>query len=98
MDESRVSVGRLKAQLSHFLRRARAGEPVVVTDRGRPVARLVGLEGEAALESRLDELVQAGLARRPSRPLPEVFLRAPRPSDPEGRSLDAVLEERGEGR
>jgi prevent-host-death family protein len=63
MNESRVSVGRLKARLSHYLRRAEAGEPVVVTDRGRPVARLVGLEGETALESRLDELVLTGLVR-----------------------------------
>ena len=53
MNESRVSVGRLKARLSHYLRRAGAGEPVVVTDRGRPVARLVGLEGETALETAL---------------------------------------------
>ena len=98
VNESRVSVGRLKARLSHYLRRAEAGEPVVVTDRGRPVARLVGLEGETALESRLDELVLTGLVRRPNGSLPDDFLRRSRPSDPEGRSLDAILEERGEGR
>lgn len=31
----------LKASLSRYLRRVRAGETIVVTDRGRPVARIV---------------------------------------------------------
>ena len=97
MSKERVSIGRLKARLSEYLRRARAGEDVVVTDRGRPVARLVGLDGVAALESRAAELVGAGLARRPLEPLPTTFLELPRPADSDGRSLEAVLEERAEG-
>lgn len=97
MSESRVSVGRLKARLSEYLRRARAGETVVITDRGRPVARLAGLEGERALEGRARELIRSGLARAPSHPLDPGFLEAPRPADPEGRSLESVLEERAEG-
>jgi prevent-host-death family protein len=97
MPDNRVSIGRLKARLSEYLRRARAGEGVVVTDRGRPVARLVGLEGAGALEGRTAELVRAGMARLPKRPLDPGFLKWPRPSDPDGRSLEAVLEERAEG-
>jgi antitoxin (DNA-binding transcriptional repressor) of toxin-antitoxin stability system len=72
--------------------------PAVVTDRGKPVARLVGLEGETALKGRSEELVRSGLARPPGCPLAPEFLQIPRPSDPEGRSLEVVLEERGEGR
>lgn len=98
MSESRVSIGRLKARLSEYLRQARAGEGVVVTDRGRPVARLVGLEGTSALEGRVEELVRSGLARPPARALDPGFLDLDRPVDPEGRSLETVLEERGEGR
>jgi prevent-host-death family protein len=98
MAESRVSVARLKARLSEYLRQVRAGEAVVVTDRGKPVARLVGLEGASALEGRAEELVRSGLARPPSQALDSGFLDLDRPSDPEGRSLEAVLEERGEGR
>ena len=97
MTENRVSIGRLKARLSEYLRRARAGETVVVTDRGRPVARLAGLEGDRALEGRTEELIRSGLARGPARPLEPGFLEAPRPADPEGRSLESVLEERAEG-
>jgi prevent-host-death family protein len=98
MKEERVSVGRLKARLSEYLRRAKAGEGVLVTDRGRPVARLVGLESEGALEGRVAELVRSGLAQPPAQSLDPTFLQQPRPSDPEGRSLEVVLEERAEGR
>jgi len=97
MTEQRVSIARLKARLSEYLRRAKAGEAVVVTDRGRPVARLVPLEGGAALEGRLAELERAGLVRRPAAPLDLAVLDAERPADPESRSLEAVLEERAEG-
>ena len=97
MAENRVPIGRLKAKLSEYLRRARAGEAVVVTDRGRPVARLAGLEGDRAMEGRTEELIRSGLARGPVRPLDPAFLDASRPADPEGRSLESVLEERAEG-
>jgi prevent-host-death family protein len=35
-----VSVREMKNNLSKYLKRAQAGEEVIVTDRGRPVARL----------------------------------------------------------
>jgi prevent-host-death family protein len=85
MKETHVSIGEVKARLSEYVRRARAGEGVVITDRGRPVARLGPLAG-------------AGLVRAPERGLDPGFLDAPRPADPEGRSLAVVLEERAEGR
>ena len=97
MIEERVSIGRLKARLSEYLRQVRAGRDLVVTDRGRPIARLAGLETERALEGRVADLVRSGLARRPERPLDPEFLERPRPSDPDGRSLESVLEERGQG-
>lgn len=97
MPETRVPVATLKARLSEYLRRAKAGEAVVVTDRGTPVARLGPLEGEIAVEGRVQELTAAGLVRRPVRPLEPSFASQGRPADPEGRSLDAILEERAEG-
>jgi prevent-host-death family protein len=97
MAETRVSVGQLKARLSEYLRRARAGEAVVVTDRGKPIARLSPLEGDPALEGRVAELGRAGLVRVAERPLDPSFLTAERPRDPTGRSVESVLEERAEG-
>lgn len=42
-----VSVRDLKAHLSEYLGRARAGEPLEVTSHRRVVARIVGVPGEA---------------------------------------------------
>ena len=36
----RVSISKLKDQLSAYLKKVQAGETVVVTDRNKPVARL----------------------------------------------------------
>jgi prevent-host-death family protein len=93
----RVSIGRLKARLSEYVRRARAGEAVVITDRGRPVARLSPLAGAAELEGRMAELRRAGLIRAPEASLDlEALLTAELPRDPTGRGVEAVLEERAD--
>ena len=98
MIQERVSIGRLKARLSEYLRRVTAGREVVVTDRGRPVARLIGLGGQLGLEGRMLALVESGKAQRPREKLDLDSLKRLRPSDPDGRSLEAVLEERAEAR
>jgi prevent-host-death family protein len=61
---SRVEVGvrDLKNNLSRYLHRVQGGEEVIVTDRGRPVARLSGL---AYSTDRLAELIAAGVVRPP---------------------------------
>ena len=45
-----VAVTELRAHLSDWLQRARQGDEVVITDRGVPVARLLGLSATAVLE------------------------------------------------
>ena len=50
-----VGVRELKAKLSEYLSRAAAGEQVIVTDRGTPVARIVGLEGGSGLLRGIEE-------------------------------------------
>ncbi len=90
-----AAVSEIKARLSEYLARVRGGEEVVVTDRGRPVARIVPVEDR---EPHLGELERQGLIRGPSARLPDDFLDRPRPAL-EGPSLvDAVIEERAEGR
>jgi prevent-host-death family protein len=63
-----VSVTELRAHLSEWLERARDGEQVVVTDRGMPVARLLGVSATATLERLASEGVigRDGSARRPN--------------------------------
>jgi len=41
-----VSVAAFKAKLSGFLRKVRAGQTLVVTDHGKPVARVIPIENE----------------------------------------------------
>ncbi|MDE0351875.1 MAG: type II toxin-antitoxin system prevent-host-death family antitoxin [bacterium] len=49
-----VGIPELKANLSEYVRRAAGGEEIVVSGRGRPVAKLVGL-GTSMLESGVAE-------------------------------------------
>jgi prevent-host-death family protein len=57
-----VAVTDLRAHLSEWLDRAREGDEVVITDRGVPVARLVGLTTTTTLE----RLTAEGVIGRPA--------------------------------
>jgi len=91
-----VSVSILKARLSEFLRRVRAGDTLVVTDRGAPVAIVTPLPA-GEYEGDVNALVERGLVRPPSAALPEDFWGRPRPKDPSSCCCAAVLQERAEG-
>lgn len=56
-----VTISRLRAELASWIERARAGEEVIVTDRGTPVARLLSID----TASLLDQLTQRGVLSRP---------------------------------
>ena len=45
-----VKIAELKDHLSEHLRAVEAGAEIIVTDRARPVARIVPIRGEAAVE------------------------------------------------
>jgi prevent-host-death family protein len=89
-----ASIARLKASLSEILVGVKAGGEVLVTDRGRPVARIVPCDRD---EEGLEDLVRSGIAR-PGRKLDKRFFRRQRPKDPGGKTLAALLDEREEGR
>lgn len=89
-----ISVTELEARLSEQLHQVEAGAEIVVTDRGRPIARLVPIAGGA--EADIERLVAAGLAR-PGELLDAEFWSLPRAEPPEGL-VAALLEEREEGR
>lgn len=88
---SRTEVGirELKNGLSGYIDRVRNGEEVVVTDRGRPVARLSPLD---ATHDHLADLVAAGIVRAPAsgrpRHLPKRRIKA------KGSVTDLVAEQR----
>src|SRR3954464_15503095 len=66
----RIGVRELRNDVAAVVRRAAAGERVVVTVDGRPVAQLGPLEPTGA--PTLDDLVASGHVRAPRRPPPEV--------------------------
>jgi prevent-host-death family protein len=82
-----VGVRELKAHLSEILERAASGENVVVTDRGRPIVRLVAFNPASAV----DRGVEEGWIEAPRRQALGPATRA------RGRSavLDVLDEDRG---
>ncbi|MUH50683.1 MAG: type II toxin-antitoxin system prevent-host-death family antitoxin [Actinobacteria bacterium] len=79
----------LRAHLGEWLDRARQGHDVVVTDRGVPVARLVGIDGASTIE-RLTRQGVISTPERAERPL----ARGRRRVTPKGSLSDLVSEQR----
>ena len=90
-----AAVAELKAHLSRFLRRVKAGEEIVITERNVAVARIVPIA--AAADDRLRALERQGLVRMGTGKLPKDFWKRPRGKDAQGRVRAAVAEEREEG-
>lgn len=86
----RLGIRQMRAQAASLVRRAGAGERIVITVGGRPVAQLGPLESRAG-EVTIEDLAARGLvipARRSDRPPPEerIDLRT-------GIRLDRILRE-----
>ena len=81
-----VAVSELRAHLSDYLDRAREGAEVVITDRGVPIARLLGLTAATTLE----RLTADGVISRSTAPRPRASGQArPRPR----RSIAEIISE-----
>jgi len=97
-----ANIAMAKNHLSRLILQVKRGEPVIITERNRPVARLQPVaSGDQPAGAEIQELVAAGALIPPAGPPLDVaaFLEAPRPRIPEGASLTAaVLAEREEGR
>jgi prevent-host-death family protein len=91
-----VPISTLKARLSEFLDVVRKGHEVVITDRGRPVARLLPVEGDTAREELRERLVREGVLSPPRK------ARSRKLVPPSGKKssglVAALLDERTEGR
>jgi prevent-host-death family protein len=100
-----TTISDAKARLSHYIDLAKAGETVLITDRGVPVVKLEsaarpsreGLSPEDA--GRLYRLEKAGLIRMADKPMDLSWLEKPRAKPlPGGDILKALLDEREESR
>ena len=91
-----ASITQLKNSLSAYLRDVRAGEEVLITDRGRPIARLAPFSRFDSMEEHLEELERRGLLKRGTGRLPEDFWDMPRMEDPDGLVRKALSLDREE--
>ncbi|MHB0876169.1 MAG: type II toxin-antitoxin system Phd/YefM family antitoxin [Anaerolineae bacterium] len=61
METATVGARELKARLGRYLQIVREGGTVIITDRGKPIGRLVPLSQAESIEERTRALVKAGL-------------------------------------
>jgi prevent-host-death family protein len=93
-----ASITEAKNGLSALIDRVRAGESVLITDRGTPVARLEPVADYPDPDGRIARLERAGLVRRGAAPVRLDQLTRPAPKLRPGVSVvEAVLEERRSG-
>jgi prevent-host-death family protein len=94
-----AAVSKLKASLSEYLSKVKAGEEVLVTDRGKAIAKLIPVHrDETEVPAHLLTLEKAGLVRIGSGKIKANFWDLPRPKDKKGLALRALIEERAEER
>jgi antitoxin (DNA-binding transcriptional repressor) of toxin-antitoxin stability system len=97
-DMEKANISQLKNRLDAYLRKVRAGETVLVMDRGVPVARIERIAIESN-DDRLARLEAAGLVKRPAKPVPMKRVLRPLPRKRKSSGvLQALLKERSEGR
>ena len=94
-----ATITQVKNGLSAYIVKVRAGESILVTDRGVPVAVLEPVAKLVDWDERMERLERAGLVRRGTGRIPEAILRAPGPKvrGPGNPLVDAVIEERRSG-
>lgn len=94
-----ASVSEAKNQLSALLRLVQAGQPVLITDRGVPVARLEPVSLGTGIPPRTLGLAHQGLVTLPESEPGTEWLDRPRPTPTPGPSAsECLLEERRQGR
>ncbi len=79
----------------------KGGSPVLIVDRGRPVARLEAVTGahDGEQDERLSRLLRDGLVRpRRHKPAGALFSAQPPRAVAGASAVDAVIKERREGR
>jgi prevent-host-death family protein len=94
----RATITQLKNGLSAYIDRVKAGEYVIVTDRGIPVAVLEPVTEQVDWDERMARLERQGVIWRATGKVPLDALRVPGPKPKDGSSVvEALLEERRSG-
>jgi prevent-host-death family protein len=95
----KASITEAKNNLSALIDSVKGGAPVLIVDRGRPVARLEPVSGSGADDERLARLVRDGIVRPARGAAPKMLFASRPPRAKKGVSgVRALLEERRQGR
>jgi antitoxin (DNA-binding transcriptional repressor) of toxin-antitoxin stability system len=96
----KVSITEAKNRLSALIHGLKGGAPVLILDRGRPVARLEPVTGNKGdQQGRLARLARDGTVRPGRSALPRSFFAEPLPRlKNRASAVAALLEERRDGR
>ena len=92
--EKVTSVSNLKASLSAFLDSVKAGEEVLVTDRGHPIARLVPYVTTGDQSESTRRLIRTGILRAGNGESLNAFLESSPLAQCSSSVVEALLEER----
>jgi prevent-host-death family protein len=95
----KASITEAKNNLSALIDRVKGGSPVLIVDRGRPVARLEPVASIGSEDDRLVRLVRDGLVRPARGVTPKaVFVTSPPRAKKGASGVRALLDERREDR
>ena len=93
-----AGVAQVKARFSEYLAIAKAGEAVLITERGKPVAQIGPINGQEAHAARILDLARRGVVKLGTGKIPEHILKGePVVSIPDGL-LERIMEEEREDR
>ena len=93
----KASVTQAKNKLSALIDGLKEGSPVLILDRGNPVARLEPVTAGGPQDERLSRLLRSGIVR-PRRAAPPRSLFTSQPPRAGASALAALIEERHEAR
>lgn len=90
MATTRIGIREAKLNLSRLIKEVQKGKDVIITDRGKEVARLTGIPKEnLSLDARIEEMVKNGLLEREKKNLRSL----PPPLPVEGDVAQRLLQE-----
>jgi len=89
-----TAISRLKAKLSEHIACVKRGEEVLVTERGKPVARIVPVAPGTADDDRIRALIARGVLRSRTTRIRKGLPALPICKVPEGAVLHALEDER----
>jgi prevent-host-death family protein len=92
-----TNIAELKNHLSSFLADVRRGEEILISDRNKPIAKIVPLYNTSEFTAEELALAAAGVLRLPEESkVSESFLKEKRPNLKGETAIQAVIDERDE--